>query len=156
MKFMPFVEPEDSSPCPQEPTAGPYPESIESSSYPDILFKIHLNIIVPRQPSSHEASLKFKINVIFLVNINVWNHLNLNVNVLWYWSSNFEPYDELHFGHVSHYRQGNLILWYPHTETGPIQAILVRQKWTKYGSRELVCSSHICLSHIPVNWRSVL
>lgn len=82
MKFMPFVEPEDSSPYPQELTTGPNPESIESSSYSHILFKIHLNIIVPLQPFSPKVSLKFKINVIFLININAREHLNLNLNVL--------------------------------------------------------------------------
>jgi hypothetical protein len=37
-----FKEPEDSSPCSQEPSTGPYPEPVRS-----YLSKIHFNIVHP-------------------------------------------------------------------------------------------------------------
>jgi hypothetical protein len=151
MKCSPFMELEDSSPCSQQPTTGRYPESIESSRYSHILFKIHLNIIFPLQRSSPKMPIKLRTNVIILINVNARKHLYLSLNILSDWSSKLELHDELHFRHVSDKQQGNRILWYPRTETGPIQVILVRQKWTKYGSRERVCWASMCLSRIPVN-----
>jgi hypothetical protein len=49
------MEPEDSLPCTQQPTTGPYPESAEPSSpHRSLLPKVHLNVILlptPRSPN---------------------------------------------------------------------------------------------------------
>jgi hypothetical protein len=39
------MEPEDSLPCSQEPSTGPYPEQKQSSAYHPILSNIHLNVV---------------------------------------------------------------------------------------------------------------
>jgi hypothetical protein len=56
----PFMAPEGSSPCSQEPAAGPCPKPDESNPHFKHYFpKIHFNIILPCTPRSSEWSLSF-------------------------------------------------------------------------------------------------
>jgi hypothetical protein len=71
----PFMEPECSLPCSQEPATGPYPEPDESNpNLPPYFPKIHFNIILSPTPWSSEWSLLFRIpNQIFVRIYNVCN-----------------------------------------------------------------------------------
>jgi hypothetical protein len=63
----PFMEPEGSLPCPQEPSTVPYSEPVRSNSYHPILSKIHYNTVHPRTSWSSQWSLSFWISHQFYI-----------------------------------------------------------------------------------------
>jgi hypothetical protein len=57
-----FMEPEDSFPCSQERSIGPYPEPHRSNPYHPILSKIHFNVIHPPTSWASQWSPSFRLS----------------------------------------------------------------------------------------------
>jgi hypothetical protein len=54
------MEPEDSLPCTEDTATFPYPEPEQSNLRPPIMFKIHVNIILPSTPRTTKQPLSFR------------------------------------------------------------------------------------------------
>lgn len=73
--FPPFVETEDSLPCSQEPTAGPYPQPVHIVTSH---FKIKFNITVV-----HECYMSYQFRLLYLMELKIL--LKLKSSEWWYY-----------------------------------------------------------------------
>jgi hypothetical protein len=59
--YPPFIEPQVSLPCSQQPATGSYPELHKSSPYPSRFLKIYFNIIITFMLRISKSSLHFRL-----------------------------------------------------------------------------------------------